>query len=208
MQETNSTLQPRVNGSDDYDSFPSRSPVEPQSLQSSEKVIRLENGFERYNHLIAIEPSTKLSKLQKFILIEAAKALPTLEETARGLNAFRAPFTKPDTEPITPKDIPHVTRNEILIGFFSFPMRKKRFGGWVTDWDTDRIDAESDPDRYNRANAALYRAVRRLEMRGLIRRMSERRSGMQLTEKGIAVAKSLTCNAETNHLAKIKPITP
>lgn len=93
-------------------------------------------------------------------------------------------------KPIEPGDVSHITRNDILIGFFGLSLRKYRFNGWVTDEDTGRINRASDPSRYNGANATLYRAVRRLESRGLIRRMSKR-NGLQLTEKGIAVAKSL-----------------
>jgi hypothetical protein len=68
----------------------------------------------------------KLSKLQKFILLEAAKSLPTLEEDARGLNGWRAPFVKPGTKPIEACDLSHITRTKILREFFQLTMRKHR----------------------------------------------------------------------------------
>jgi hypothetical protein len=132
---------------------------------------------------------TKLSKLQRFILLEAAESLPELEEEARKQNAWRKGavaigFLNPGFKPIQPGDISYITRNFILINFFKLSLRKKRWGG-------ECIDAEAAGKRYNRANASLYRAIKRLEDRGLIRRMAKKRGGLQLTTQGIAVAKLL-----------------
>jgi hypothetical protein len=145
----------------------------------------------------------KLSKLQKFILLEAAKTLPELEDIVRRENAWRRSgvaigVIKADSKPVEATNVAHVTRQEILVNYFKLSWRKKRFMNWVTDLDTDRIDAESDPARYNRANATLYRAIRRLETRGLIRRMNRLRAGLQLTEKGIVVAAKLNPRGESN----------
>jgi hypothetical protein len=146
--------------------------------------------------------TSKLSKLQRFILIEAAKSLPELEETATRMNAWREGGValgvfKSGLKPIEPGNISHITRLFILTEFFQLSLRKHRFRKWITDSDTDRIDAETaGRKRYNRANASLYRAVRRLEARGLLKRMSKRRAGLQLTEQGIAVANSLAAKAE------------
>ncbi len=146
--------------------------------------------------------TSKLSELQRFILIEAARSIPELEKRAEGENAWmrgcvEIGWLKPDFKPIEPRDLSHITRNAILTEFFKLSLRKHRFRQWITDSDTNRIDAETaGPDRYNRANASLYRAVRRLEARGLIKRMSKRRAGLRLTEQGIAVATSLTAKAQ------------
>jgi len=58
--------------------------------------------------------------------------------------------------------------------------------------------------RQDRANASLYRAIKRLEAYGLIRRMPER-GGLQLTELGIKVAKSF--ESPTSILSTIDPVT-
>ena len=61
-----------------------------------------------------------------------------------------------------------------------------------TDSDTSQISAVSaGRARYNAANASLYRAVHRLEQRGLVIQMSKRRGDMQLTQKGILAAEML-----------------
>jgi hypothetical protein len=142
----------------------------------------------------------KLSKLQRFILLEAAKSLPALEEEAKKFTAWReVDAFKEGLKPIKAADLPHITRNFILINFFKLSWRKMRWGGrkakiWsgrITDQDTNRIDAEAAGERYNRANASLYRAIKRLEDRGLIRRMVKMRGGLQLTGQGIAVAELL-----------------
>jgi hypothetical protein len=138
----------------------------------------------------------KLSKLQKFILLEAAKSLPKLEEDARGLNAWRAPFIKPGTKPIEACDLSHITRTKILTKYFGFTMRKHRMwtfcGSFETDYDTGQISVKSaGRSRYNSANASLYRAMERLEKRGLIVRMRKHRGNMQLTEQGIIAAQML-----------------
>jgi hypothetical protein len=143
----------------------------------------------------------KLSKLQRFIMLEAAKSLPGLEEKAKKINEWRQGavaigFLKDGLKPIQPTDLPHITRNFILTNFFKLSLRTMRFGGQlaavygcrITDQDTDRIDAEAAGEQYNRANASLYRAIKRLEHRGLIRRMAKMRGDLQLTAKGIAVA--------------------
>lgn len=142
--------------------------------------------------------TSKLSKLQRFILIEAAKSLPNLEKDARGLNAWRAPFVKPGTKPIEACDLSHITRTQILTKFFNLTMRKhrmwtdKRFDSFETDEDTSQISAAAaGRTRYNSANASLYRAVHRLEQRGLVIRMAKRRGDMQLTQQGILAADAL-----------------
>ena len=141
--------------------------------------------------------TSRLSKLQRFILLEAAKSLPKLEEKARGITAWMAPFRKPGSKPFEASDLEHITRTEILTKFFKLTMRKHRmwtgkfFGSWETDSDTSQISASAaGRTRYN-SNASLYRAVRRLEQRGLIVRMPKQRGNMQLTQKGILAAEML-----------------
>jgi hypothetical protein len=152
----------------------------------------------------------KLSKLQRFILLEAAKSLPGLEERAKGLNewlsgAVAMGFLK-EFKPVRPSDLPHITRTFILINFFRLSLRKRRWGGQlaedcglsrITDQDTNRIDAEAAGKQYNRANASLYRAIKRLERRGLIRRMVNMRGDLQLTAEGVAVANALRSQTGT-----------
>jgi hypothetical protein len=128
-------------------------------------------------------PKTKLSKLQKFILKEAAASLPTLERTAHLLNtAIRS--LRAEAKPIEQSSLPHVTRNQILIRFFGLELKKDPLLGE----DTDRIDAQRAGEvRYNCAHASFYRALKRLEVRGLIKRMA-RRGDLQLTQEGITLA--------------------
>jgi hypothetical protein len=140
--------------------------------------------------------TTKLSKLQKFILLEAAKSLPGLEEEAKGLNRWRAPFVKQGTKPIEACDLSHITRTQILRRYFGLTLRKYRMwlrtGSFETDSDTSQISAAAaGRSRYNSANASLYRAIHRLEKRGLLIRMSKHRGHLQLTEKGIIAAEGL-----------------
>jgi hypothetical protein len=118
----------------------------------------------------------RLSELQKFILVEAEKSRPQFEKSF-GVG-----------------DVSHITRNDVLTGFFNLTMRKHQIS-----------KAAAGRSRYNSANASLYRAIKRLENRGLILRMSKRRGGMQLTDKGIAVANSLlAAQAEAvNQLAQV-----
>jgi Mn-dependent DtxR family transcriptional regulator len=142
-------------------------------------------------------PNAKLSKLQKFILVEAFKTLPEVDEIVRKHNAWMRGgvsigVVKSELKPIEACNVGHIARNEILTQFFKLKLRKYRFQGWVTDTDTNRIDAEAVGRlAYNRANASLYRAIRRLEARGLIKRMTKKRGLLQLTEAGIAVAEKL-----------------
>jgi hypothetical protein len=123
-------------------------------------VISFAFETERYNRLqMEANLTNKLSKLQKFILLEAAKSLPKLEEDARGLNAWRAPFIKPGTKPIEACDLSHITRTKILTKYFGFTMRKHRMwtfcGSFETDYDTGQI--VGDQDAYN----LRYRCRRR-----------------------------------------------
>ena len=140
-------------------------------------------------------PSAALSALQRYILSEAAKSLPGLEGRAKQANESRQGavamgFSRPDLKTIRPSDISHITRSYILIDFYKLTLRKYRFCGRVTDQETNRIGREiAWQRRYDRACSSLYRAIKRLEDWGLIRRMSDHR-GLQLTEKGIKVAKS------------------
>jgi hypothetical protein len=139
----------------------------------------------------------KLSKLQKFILTEALKTLPEIPQIVRERNMDRAQlaafgFLKPGAKvQIEPADVEHISRTSILTDYFKLTQRKRYILGEPTDWDTWRINTEKDPVRYNRASASAYRAIRRLEARGLITRMVKDRGNLQLTQKGIAVAESL-----------------
>jgi hypothetical protein len=139
----------------------------------------------------------KLSRLQKFILLEAAKTLPEVQEIVRRENGLRQGaieigWLRADSEPIKADNVAHISRQKVLKSYFNLSYRKRRFQGWVTDQDTDRIDATIEPIRYNRANATLYRAIRRLEARGLINRMNRFRAGLQLNEKGVVIAAELS----------------
>ena len=137
----------------------------------------------------------KLSKLQRYILLEAAKSLPGLKERAKKANASRQErvstgFVRPGSNPVQPSDLSHITRSYILIDFYKITLRRYRFRGQVAERETDRIDAQiAEQLRYDRANASLYRSTKRLEARGLIRRMSK--GGLQLTEQGFRVARRL-----------------
>jgi hypothetical protein len=97
--------------------------------------------------------------------------------------------SKPGLKPVRPSDLSHITRSSILIDFFKLPLRKYRFRGWVPERNADRMDAEiREQLRQDSARTSLYRAIKRLEAYGLIRRMPEH-GGLQLTELGITVAK-------------------
>jgi hypothetical protein len=149
--------------------------------------------------------TSKLSKLQKFILLEAAKCLPGLDERARTLTKMSVAFN-PEAKPFEVSQFEHITRTQILVGYFGFKMRKAVCFGGETDDHTEQISRRDvDPARYNTANAALYRAINRLEKRGLLMRMlpqkvgigygrwelRKRRGNMQLTEQGILAAAAL-----------------
>jgi len=59
-----------------------------------------------------------------------------------------------------------------------------------------QIDNHPSPEKigakeYNSANASVYRAINRLESRGLIRRLEESGTRLQLTDSGVAVARQL-----------------
>jgi hypothetical protein len=106
----------------------------------------------------------KLSRLQEFILLEAAKTLPEVEGIFRRENDFRQgcvaiKWLRADFKPVEADNVAHISRQEILKNYFKLTYRKYRFQGWVTDQDTNRIDATIDPIRYDRANASLYRIM-------------------------------------------------
>ena len=147
---------------------------------------------------------TKLSKSQRFILLEAAKSLPGLEAEAKEVNqrlrsAVAIGILRPGFRSVEPSDLSHTTRDFIPINFFKLSSRKTRFGGRVaelygvriTDKDTNRIDAEAAGKQYNRANPSLYRAIKRLEQRGLIKRIAKPRGNLLLPAQGVAGAKAL-----------------
>jgi DNA-binding MarR family transcriptional regulator len=112
--------------------------------------------------------------------------LPGLKERAKKANGSRQV-----SKSVQPRDLSHITRSYILIDFYKLTLRKYRFRGEVTEWNTDRMAAQiAEQLRYDRASASLYRSTKRLEARGLIRRMFK--GGLQLTEQGIRVARSLS----------------
>ena len=81
-----------------------------------------------------------------------------------------------------PRSYPHVTRKGILIGYYGFWERTSK-----ELIDRRKIGAKD----YNSANASVYRAINRLESRGLIRRLEESGTRLQLTDSGVAVARQL-----------------
>jgi hypothetical protein len=164
-----------------------------KATSKGETLIAMVNEIVVSNNM---SKTLKLSKLQRYILLEAAKSLPGLEERAKKANGSRqegvsTEFVRPGSNPVQPSDLSHITRSYILIDFYKLTLRKYRFRGEVPERDTDRIDAQiAEQLRCDRANASLYRSTKQLEARGLIRRISK--GGLQLTEQGIRVARSLS----------------
>jgi hypothetical protein len=149
----------------------------------------------------------KLSKLQKFVLITALKGLRNLEQRA-GLKPVRPQrdgdqlmviaskkLSRPSGIRITsdrvleidiggPKDpweedVSHVDCASVLELYFGFEFKRK-----------------GNHSDYKSATASLYRAIDRLEARGLITRrgrhnFGHRRVILQLTNEGITAAESL-----------------
>jgi hypothetical protein len=76
----------------------------------------------------------------------------------------------------------HLNAKWILITYFNF---------FIKDTPKEVIDRRRQEKAYNAATASLYRAIRRLEARGLIRRLPGRGSPLQLTTLGISIAQGL-----------------
>lgn len=138
--------------------------------------------------------ATKLSKLQRWILSKAFERHPAAQGGHRK-ESTGVPFAELFAELFPDLDqerrarlakvesryaVGYVTRLEILSDRFGLPKRECLCH--------EIIDRKAiDPDLYNRANASMYRALRRLKNRGLLV-ASDKKDLFQLTQEGIAVA--------------------
>jgi hypothetical protein len=132
---------------------------------------------------------SRLSRLQRWILIEAHRGLATVEERAQKIEEGHREFVpliaevsdkKPQTkylEPVDRNTMEHLTRLQILTGFFALPTREDR---------PFQIAAQAaGAVKYNKASASCYRSLRRLEERDLL---VKRDRGYRLTAEGVRVA--------------------
>ncbi len=88
-----------------------------------------------------------------------------------------------------------VQHKDVLAEHFGFQKRKAKMFSFE---EPDRFDRQAiGPAIYNRAEAALSRAIVRLESRGLVHRAQgavARWSGATLTDEGLRVARELSVN--------------
>jgi hypothetical protein len=151
-----------------------------------------------------VNPSDKLSKLQKFILSEALEGYYLREEMAlrqeakeRRLTLAKDPaeleqvynprtgtlYLHLDLDSLRdPRCWPHLHAKWILLTYFGFSTK---------DTPQKVINRRRQEKPYNAATASLYRAIRRLAARGLIRRLPGPGSPLQLTALGISIAQGL-----------------
>jgi hypothetical protein len=154
------------------------------------------------------QSQNKLSKLQRHILLDALEGYYLAKKRSDNRALARAQADRrlalkasPDALEViwTPRrggilfagrdanlnldNPPHLSRKRILESFYGF---------WTRETPTEVIDrAREGAKRYNSANASVYRAIRRLETRGLIRRMEGDGTQLQLTDSGIQTAQAL-----------------
>ena len=142
-----------------------------------------------------------LSALQKRILAEAlerrrSRNLDT--ERAEGVRLMARHGLGPDAY----KAAPDVYYAELLASVWGFPTtqllpaeRAARFGENQTPprWGGQYFDrAAIGPETYNKATTTLWRAVKRLEGRGLVVRAFHGKTGVLLTDEGLRVAGELS----------------
>jgi hypothetical protein len=129
---------------------------------------------------------SKLSKLQCFILSQALAGVSAAHDKSQALNAMIAQ-SKPNAPRIEEKSYPHVTRNQILVGYFGLPLKKDRLLGGTLE----RIDMSAAGAKcYRSASVSFALSAARLKRRGLIRQLGKK-SRYRLTAQGIVAALGL-----------------
>jgi hypothetical protein len=136
---------------------------------------------------------SKLSKLQRWILSVALEN--SRKETGPMVSVYTLPPPDQVSDPrlgmglVCTKHRAHLTRRDILIGYFAFPPMVEHSWGRFSSresWDAWRIGQK----RYQSAQASCSRALHRLIERDLIK-VYQYEHAIELTEKGFTLAKSL-----------------
>ena len=121
----------------------------------------------------------KLSKLQRWILVAAYQKVEHLEP----LTPYGLYWEK--REEVKYKNT--LTRHEILMGYFKLPDRKPRSWPHARIIDRKAVGYAT----FNKANASMTRALRRLVQRGLLQDGNRYSGRIQLEYEGINLAREL-----------------
>lgn len=157
-----------------------------------------------YNSLGLFQMPSKLSRLQKWVLVTALKDKIKERETDRKREQEHGQITEMASElgKIDDPDMrqfiadfmararnagPRLSREDILIRYFGVPVQEVELT--LTQKCTMMIT--TDPG-YRSSYVVLNRSLVALERRGLVRYLGKRRSIIELTETGIAVAETLS----------------
>jgi hypothetical protein len=124
-------------------------------------------------------PSTRFSKLHRFILAEGRLREQRSEQDNK-LITYAARIFKPDA---TEANVSHIHQKWVLLHYFKLPQ-------WIhLGLETGEPDRKADPVRYDNALQSFKRAIKALEERGLV--ISITKGEWNITAEGIKVAKEL-----------------